>query len=316
MLQECHYAPFRAPISGAMFPVLQSECAMPSIVFNPALPGQRFLSSSAFDGGMQMPAVTHSATQLTLSDGDLISYIGSGFSYQMSGGQVVGITGGTLTSIRLTSQDASTTYLNWRGLNLSASSFSDALTSRDWAALNQLMFGGADSISMTNSNDAARGFGGNDVIHGLAGKDQLLGDSGHDKLFGDSGADRLNGGSGADTLTGGTGIDTLTGGAGADAFVFNARGFANHDIVTDFRAIDDALHFDNDAFTAFSYTGQLRAAHFVAGTAAGDSNDRFIYQKSTGNLWYDADGSGAGAKTLVAELADGTALTAADIFIF
>ena len=60
---------------------------------------------------------------------------------------------------------------------------------------------------------------------------------------------------------------------------------------------------------------RLRAADFVLGTAAQDAADRVIYDRASGNLWYDADGSGRGAKVLVAELRDGTALGAGDIHI-
>ena len=174
---------------------------------------------------------------------------------------------------------------------------------------------GNDSLLGDSGNDTLTAGLGNDILRGDAGNDSLLGDSGNDKLFGDSGADRLNGGLGADTLIGGVGIDTMIGGAGADVFAFNDNGATNREIISDFIAVDDALHFNNDAFTAFAYTGQLRASGFVLGTAATDLADRFIYQLSTGNLWYDRDGSGAAAKVLVAELADGTGLTTADIFI-
>ncbi|MFZ9198793.1 MAG: calcium-binding protein [Paracoccaceae bacterium] len=174
---------------------------------------------------------------------------------------------------------------------------------------------GNDSLLGDSGNDTLTAGLGNDVLRGDAGNDSLLGDSGNDKLFGDSGTDRLNGGLGADTLIGGTGIDTMIGGAGADVFAFNDSGATNREIISDFIAVDDALHFNNDAFTAFAYTGQLRTSSFVLGTAATDLADRFIYQQSTGNLWYDRDGSGAAAKVLVAELADGTRITTADIFI-
>ncbi len=174
---------------------------------------------------------------------------------------------------------------------------------------------GNDALLGGLGNDTLIGGSGNDILRGEAGNDSLVGDSGNDKLFGDSGADRLLGGLGLDTLIGGLGVDTMTGGAGADVFAFNHALAADREIITDFNRLEDDLHFDNDAFTAFSYTGQLRASGFVLGTAATDTADRFIYQQSTGNLWYDRDGSGAAVKVLVAELADGTALSAADIFI-
>jgi hypothetical protein len=56
----------------------------------------------------------------------------------------------------------------------------------------------------------------------------------------------------------------------------------------------------------------LSAAAFRLGTAAGDANDRIIYDKATGNIYYDADGSGGGAKVLFAQVTAGTTLTNAD----
>ncbi len=44
-----------------------------------------------------------------------------------------------------------------------------------------------------------------------------------------------------------------------------------------------------------------------------DSSDRMIYKRSTGELFLDADGSGAAARSLIARFDAGTALAAADI---
>jgi len=38
----------------------------------------------------------------------------------------------------------------------------------------------------------------------------------------------------------------------------------------------------------------ITAAQFKLGTAAGDTSDRFIYDKSTGTLFFDSDGIGGG----------------------
>ena len=55
-----------------------------------------------------------------------------------------------------------------------------------------------------------------------------------------------------------------------------------------------------------------RLDNFVAGAAALDADDYFIFNGSD-QLLYDADGNGAGAAVLVAEF--DTDITAADIFI-
>lgn len=72
-------------------------------------------------------------------------------------------------------------------------------------------------------------------------------------------------------------------------------------------------------FTSASYgdlaLGQLSASAFVVGSAAGNANDRIIYNSATGALSYDADGNGAGAAEQFANVGTGLALTASELFI-
>ena len=59
-------------------------------------------------------------------------------------------------------------------------------------------------------------------------------------------------------------------------------------------------------------TGSLSANAFFAGTAAHDADDRIVYDSATGNLFFDADGHGAGAAMLFANLSNHAALSASD----
>jgi hypothetical protein len=62
---------------------------------------------------------------------------------------------------------------------------------------------------------------------------------------------------------------------------------------------------NNDFFTAFGVTtGTLNSANFAAnaGGIAADANDFILYDTATGNIYYDADGNGGGAKILFAHL--------------
>jgi len=63
-------------------------------------------------------------------------------------------------------------------------------------------------------------------------------------------------------------------------------------------------------------TGELAQSAFYAGTAAHDTGDRFIYNKTTGQLFYDDDGTGSHAQYLVATLSNHATVTASDIFVF
>jgi len=142
-----------------------------------------------------------------------------------------------------------------------------------------------------------------------------------DRISGAAAAESLLGGTGNDTLDGRGGNDTLTGGLGADTFAFSTTpGAGNADQVTDFISVTNKLSFDNTVFTALGSAGNFVAgdARFAAGagfTSGHDASDRIVYDTTTGNLYYDADGNGAGAAQLVATLQGHPALAATDIVV-
>ena len=135
-------------------------------------------------------------------------------------------------------------------------------------------------------------------------------------ITGNSGANVLDGGLGNDTLNGGAGNDTLTGGSGKDSFVFDsALGSTNVDTISGFSVADDTIKIDNAIFTGLSAGSALGAAAFHIGAAAGDADDRIIYDSSNGKLYFDADGNGAGAAVHFATLSAGLSLTNADFVV-
>jgi Ca2+-binding RTX toxin-like protein len=172
---------------------------------------------------------------------------------------------------------------------------------------NDRLFGdqGADRLWGDDGNDQLHGGSGHDRLSGGDGRDQLFGNSGNDHLLGGDGRDHLSGGSGDDWLSGGAGRDWLAGNSGRDSFVFNqALTSANVDQVTDFNVSRDTILLDNAFFTTLS-EGMLTEAAFhvsTSSTLAHDADDRVIYQQTTGNLYYDADGNGGGAAIKFAEL--------------
>ena len=136
----------------------------------------------------------------------------------------------------------------------------------------------------------------------LTGTDAIggTGNSLNNVITGNGAKNIVAGGDGNDTLNGGLGNDTLTGGAGADVFVFNTKlGANNIDTVKSFSVADDTFRLDDDVFTRAGAVGHLATGAFYIGTAAHDADDRIIYDKTSGKLWYDADGNKSGGVAAV-----------------
>ena len=146
--------------------------------------------------------------------------------------------------------------------------------------------------------------------------DRLEGGAGRDGLTRGGGADTLIGGAAADTLSGGAGVDQLEGGTGADMFNFVTAPVAGEvDDIDDFAVGVDMIRLAASAFAGVS-AGHLGAANFVSGTVAGDATDRVLYDKATGEIWFDSDGTGSAVAVLFARVTAGMALGAADFLIF
>lgn len=150
----------------------------------------------------------------------------------------------------------------------------------------------------------------------LGGNDTYLGGKASENVNGGDGNDKLNGGEGNDKLAGGAGRNTLTGGAGKDAFIFTVMSTATDlDIIKDFSSKDDSFQFRQSVFTAIGSKGKLKADAFRLGAGAADAEDRVIYHKAKGNLYYDPDGTGPEAQVLVATLSNKAALVLSDFLI-
>lgn len=143
----------------------------------------------------------------------------------------------------------------------------------------------------------------------LVGIENLTGSGGIDFLAGNSGGNLIRGGAGADFLMGRGGADTLFGGDGIDTFVFGVSS-EGPDLIRDFGPNED-LAFAIGAFGDIN--GSNIATRFVASaTAAPAANGsaQFLFDNAGagfGQLFFDADGNGAGAAVLVATLQFSTA---------
>lgn len=174
---------------------------------------------------------------------------------------------------------------------------------------------------------------GVDIWMGTNGNNTLRGTAGPDKLYGLKGKDKLYGGTGDDVISGGEGNDTLYGQKGKNAFVFDAKlGTAssdrkvNFDAIKDFVVKDDSIWLDDKIFKASALKKlgktasevnpkQLTKKFFTIGEEAKDKDDYIIYNKTTGVLSYDADGSGSKAAIEIAQLKKNLKMSFKDFFI-
>ncbi|CAK0765927.1 serralysin [Gammaproteobacteria bacterium] len=170
------------------------------------------------------------------------------------------------------------------------------------ANLENLILTGTKNINGTGNalNNTITGNNGNNILDGGAGNDTLIGSAGNDILIG------------------GMGSDKLTGGLGNDIFRFNTALAGSRDTITDYNVANDTIQLENSIFRSLTTTGQLVTGSFHSGagvTTAADANDFVIYNSTTGALYYDADGNGAGAAIQFATLSTGLSLTSADFLI-
>jgi Ca2+-binding RTX toxin-like protein len=146
---------------------------------------------------------------------------------------------------------------------------------------------GSDSITGTPRGDIIYARGGNDTVNGLAGNDRIYGELGND------------------SLSGGAGNDTLTGGAGSDRFLFNtALATAGVDRITDFSIPHDKIVLDKSVFSALETRpgnvlllrdyAEINVGAAAEVVAAGNRVNEIVYNRQTGNLFYNPNSNAAG----------------------
>ncbi|WP_373503564.1 hypothetical protein [Aestuariivirga sp.] len=140
--------------------------------------------------------------------------------------------------------------------------------------------------------------------------DNFTGNAANNFFMGRDGNDILNGGGGSDELQGGRGSDQMTGGAGGDVFSYwGDNGTAAFgDTITDFKTGTDRI-----AFHVPDFNGMDATVRFNVGASAGGAGSWFFFNANTKGLFWDADGTGAGAAVRVATLTGVTTMVATDI---
>jgi Ca2+-binding RTX toxin-like protein len=128
---------------------------------------------------------------------------------------------------------------------------------------------------------------GDDIFYGTLDRDFIDGGNGNDRLLG---------GRGDDQLAGDRGNDKLTGGSGRDTFVY--ENFAPQDLgrdrITDFEVGIDKIELHLDIFSQLSSGQTLNSEEFAvvdSRRAATRSDALIVYDSSSGNLYYNANGS-------------------------
>ena len=127
-------------------------------------------------------------------------------------------------------------------------------------------------------------------------------------IAGGADADTFIAGADGETMDGGLGKNSLTG-AGKDVFVFSAMGAGDTTAVTGFAHGVDKFELEHSVFAALA---AKKTPVFAIGSKASGAADHLFYNSATGNLYYDADGSGAGKASLLGDVGAGLKLTASD----
>jgi Ca2+-binding RTX toxin-like protein len=288
------------------------------------------------DGGLGNDALEGGA------DGDVLMG-GDGFDFAIYTHATAGVTASLRTQLLIqgTGDALGDSFNSIEGL--SGSKFSDHLFAADTIGTTLIGDAGDDTLTGVNGNDILEGGVGRDTLIGGDGFDsatyglaaaaitanlansalntgEALGDTYNsiEGLGGSNFSDKLTGNAIGNIINGGLGNDTLAGGAGADAFVFSTflNSTANVDTITDFNVVDDIIWLENTGiFAQLTAPGVLAVDNFIIGTAAADSDDFVVYNKTTGDIFYDADGNGTGAAVKFAHVTANTALTVNDFLV-
>ncbi|GEO15953.1 hypothetical protein MAE02_36490 [Microvirga aerophila] len=140
-------------------------------------------------------------------------------------------------------------------------------------------------------------------------------------LTGNEGANTLKGNDGSNVLNGGLGKDVLSGGSGADIFVFDkkANKKTNMDRITDYDVQSDSIYLESNFFKKIGKGTFVKPdkvkKDFFSLKGHKDKNDYLAYNKKTGVLTFDADGSGKAKAVEIASLNNNLKMTEKEFFI-
>lgn len=240
--------------------------------------------------------LTANVEHLVLTGSSAINGTGNTLNNYITGNNVANMLNGSTGIDVLTGAGGNDTYFTDGG---------DAIIEQFNQGIDTVLSGANHTLSANVEHLVLTGTGAFNGI-GNTLNNSITGNTGVNSLRGGIGNDVLSGGAGGDKLYGEAGNDTLTGGAGLDVFAFTtALGAANVDRIADFSTVEDTIHLENAIFTRLTVAGNLSAGNFRSGaniSTAADANDYIIYNTTTGDLFYDQDGSGVGVAVRFATL--------------
>jgi hypothetical protein len=264
-------------------------------------------ASSYFAEAVGYGAVSASTTEIVVDAAEFNLKLVFHGDFDVAGGLV---TGGTMTGFDLLG--GSNRLIKASGYATDGAALAEAIedfqSGTDFDALVDLIYNVPLKVVGSDRNDYA--------LNGGAADDVLVARAGHDFLWGgELGRDILKGGRGKDFVEGGTGADTLWGGPGDDAFFFGQLSPLSppttFDRIRDFTPGEDlfSLFFVMEHPPA---PGLLGDEYFHAGKHAETPEQIVLYQRKTGKVMLDFDGSGPGAAYALAKVDPGTRLGAED----
>ena len=225
-----------------------------------------------------------------------MTFSGTYLKYKMVGGEVFGVTAGTITGFKVVSDGIA--VLDVTNLSLTGKAWTAAIDSGNTTTFLNAFLSGDDVIKATNYADLFWGGNGNDTLYGYNGNDTLSGGNGVDKLYGGAGNDTLKGDAGNDRLEGGAGADKLYGGAGADTFVFlsakdSTVAAAGRDTIFDFSQ-KESDRINLKVIDADTTLANDQAFTFIGSKAFSKDAGELRYLKTGGDTYIQGDVNGDG----------------------
>lgn len=253
-------------------------------------------------------ALSAEVEALVLTGASAIKGIGNAQANTLAGNSARNLLDGGAGADRMTGGGGDDVYIVDNKADVTLES-ADAGIDRAQSSVSVTLRANLENLGLTGA--AAVNGTGNALANAIGGN------AGSNILIGLAGADRLTGGDGADQLHGGGGNDRLTGGEGMDRFFFDSRPSqaGGWDAILDFTAADDSIFLDHADFASIA-VGRLAPSAFHKGAAAAGAEDRIIYDDASGQLFYDADGSGAGQAILFAVIDRGADISNTDFVIY